>query len=109
NLLGIEGRPPVDLSVEGSGPLSALDVTLALDADGQRVLSGTTQLRREAEGLAYAAELGGPIAVLVPAQFRGFFGSQTTLDIRGLVRDAGGMVLESLQIGSASLSLGAAG
>src|SRR5690606_21210420 len=40
NLLNIEGRPPVDLSIAGSGPLSSLDVQLALDAAGERILTG---------------------------------------------------------------------
>ncbi len=43
NLLAIEGRPPVVLSLDGSGPLSDLDLALTLDAAGQRVLTGTTQ------------------------------------------------------------------
>src|SRR5690606_6202546 len=42
NLLNIEGKPPVDLTIAGSGPLSGLNVTLALDADGERVLTGET-------------------------------------------------------------------
>ncbi|MEO4000064.1 translocation/assembly module TamB domain-containing protein [Mesorhizobium sp. CAU 1732] len=107
NLLNIEGRPPVDLAVKGSGPLSELDVTLTLDAASERILTGATQLRRRAEGLAYAAQLEGPIAQLIPVQFRGFFGAETTLETTGLVKDAGGFVLETLQIDSAALALAA--
>lgn len=105
NLLNIEGRPPVNLTVNGSGPLSGLDIDLTLDAAGERVLTGATQLRRQNEGLAYAAQLSGPIATLIPAQFRDFFGEQTSLEARGLVRDAGGMVLEALDLESAALDL----
>lgn len=107
NLLGIEGRPPVDLAVQGSGPLSGLDVGLTLDAAGERVLTGTTALRRQAEGLAYDARLSGPIARLVPPQFRDFFGADTSLTASGLVRDAGGVVLDALRLDSAALSLAA--
>lgn len=107
NLLGIEGRPPVDLAVEGSGPLSGLDVELSLDAAGQRVLTGTTALRRQADGLAYDARLAGPIARLVPVQFRDFFGAETALTASGLVRDAGGVVLDALNLESAALTLAA--
>ena len=108
NALNIEGRPPVDLEVSGAGPLSSLDVTLALDADGERVLSGITQIRRQDEGLAYGSELSGPIARLIPVQFRDFFGAETTLEARGLVKDAGGMRLDALDLRSAALSLQAA-
>ncbi|MBE0694201.1 MAG: translocation/assembly module TamB, partial [Aquamicrobium sp.] len=107
NLLGIEGRPPVDLAVQGSGPLSGLDIELALDAAGERVLTGTTALRRQAEGLAYDARFAGPIARLVPVQFRDFFGEDTALTANGLVRDAGGVVLDAEQVGDdAVLRLG---
>lgn len=109
NLLGIEGRPPVDLAVQGSGPLSGLDIELALDAAGERVLTGTTALRRKAEGLAYDARFAGPIARLVPVQFRDFFGEDTALTANGLVRDAGGVILDALALESAALSLAASG
>src|SRR5690606_6224539 len=107
NLLNIEGRPPVDLAVQGSGPLSGLDVALTLDAGGERVLTGNTALRRESEGLRYDARFSGPIARLVPAQFRDFFGDETALTASGLVRDAGGVVLDALDLDSAALDLAA--
>lgn len=105
NLLNIEGRPPVALQVAGSGPLSALDVNLALDAAGQRILTGATQVRRQTDGLAYSAQLNGPIAQIIPAQFRDFFGAETTLQASGLVKDAGGMLLDTLKLQSAALTL----
>ena len=42
NLLGVEGRPPMALALKGAGPLDALNLGLTLDADAQRVLTGTT-------------------------------------------------------------------
>src|SRR5690606_33331234 len=107
NLLGIEGRPPVALAVTGSGPLSQIDIDLALDADGERVLSGEAALRRQAEGLAWSADLGGPIARLIPAQFRDFFGADTRLTANGIQLDAGGMRLDALRIDSAALDIDA--
>ncbi|TKT80419.1 DUF490 domain-containing protein [Aquamicrobium sp. LC103] len=105
NLLNIDGRPPVELAVAGNGPLSDLDVGLTLDAAGERVLTGETRLRRETEGLTFATDLSGPIAQLIPVQFRSFFGAETTLTANGLVRDAGGFVLEALDLQSAALDL----
>lgn len=107
NLLKIDGRPPVALTVSGSGPLSGLDIALTLDAAGERILTGETQLRRQQDGLAWTADLGGPIAQLIPAQFRDFFGAQTTLTANGVMRDAGGMLLEALHLHSAALDLAA--
>ena len=105
NLLNIEGRPPVDLSIAGSGPLDGLDVTLALDIEGQRALEGVTSLRGAAEGLRFATDLSGSIARLVPPQFRDFFGAETRLQARGITREAGGLELETLQLESAALRL----
>jgi len=108
NLLNIEGRPPVELAVNGSGPLSGLDVTLALDVAGERTLAGVTSLRGAAEGIRFSADLGGAVARLVPAQYRDFFGAETRLQAQGLVREAGGLSLESLELNSAALVLVAA-
>jgi len=105
NLLGIEGRPPIELALAGEGPLGALDLSLSLDAAGQRMLTGTTRLRQQAEGLAFSANLAGPIAELVPAQFHPFFGAETTVAANGLVKEAGGLRLDTLDLKSASLAL----
>jgi translocation and assembly module TamB len=104
-LLDIQGRPPIDLTIAGAGPIAALDIELTLDADQERVLTGIATLRRQVEGLAFQTRLGGPIARLVPQQFRAFFGDETALQASGLVRDEGGFLLEALEIDSAALSL----
>jgi translocation and assembly module TamB len=108
HLLGLEGQPPVALALKGSGPLSDLDLGLTLDVASERVLTGTTEVRREAEGFGFRTDLHGPIASIVPAQFRAFFGAETTLTASGLFRDAGGFRLDSLNLNSAALNLSAA-
>jgi len=108
NAFNIEGRPPLALTVQGEGPLQNLDVQLALDADGQRTLAGSAQLRGQPEGLGFNVNLGGPISTLIPAQYRGFFGADTRLQAAGVSRDAGGLLLSSLTLSSAALQLEAA-
>jgi translocation and assembly module TamB len=108
NLLSIEGRPPVTLVIEGSGVVDEFDATLALDADSERVLSGTTALRRVSGGLGYTVDLDGSVASLIPVQYRGFFGAETTIDSTGTVRDAGGIEIENLALDSAALTVQAA-
>jgi translocation and assembly module TamB len=105
NLLNIEGRPPILLTLSGQGPVDGLDMALTLDAAERRVLTGTTALRRRAEGLAFSANVQGPIAELFPAQFRAFFGAETTLVTHGVVKDEGGLRLESIDLQSAALAL----
>jgi translocation and assembly module TamB len=108
NLLNIEGRPPVELALSGSGPVGDLALELALDADGARVLTGTTRLDRTDLGLAFSADLRGPISRLVAPAFRDFFGQETALTVNGTVRDAGGVAIDRLTIDSAAVDVEAA-
>lgn len=105
NLLNLDGRPPVDMTLKGSGPLDTLDLALTLDAAKKRVLTGTTSLRRQDGGLGFDAKLEGPIAELVPVRFRAFFGADTKFTANGLVRDGGGLTLSAIKLTSAALSL----
>lgn len=107
NLLGIEGRPPIELRMAGQGPLSELDVQLTLDTDEERVLAGIARLREQAEGLGFNAELEGRIATLIPPQFRDFFGEQSDLAVQGLAKDEGGIRIDALDLTSAALTLSA--
>lgn len=105
NLLNIEGKPPVEMTLKGSGPLDKLDLALTLDADHQRVLTGTTNIRRSDDGYGFSAKLGGPIARLVPPQFRDFFGAETNLLANGVVKDSGSVSLGRLNLASNALKL----
>ncbi|WP_420960350.1 translocation/assembly module TamB domain-containing protein [Brucella sp. IR073] len=105
NLLEIEGRPPVDLTLAGAGPLDSLDLNLALDAASKRVLTGLVSLDKQNGGLGFRSDFRGPIAVLVSPMFRDFFGAETVLAAHGLVKDGGGMRIDGLDLTSAALNL----
>ncbi|MBS9721314.1 translocation/assembly module TamB domain-containing protein [Tianweitania sp. BSSL-BM11] len=107
NLLKIENRPPVNLVVSGKGPLEQFDLQLALDAAGERILTGQTSLRRQELGLGFNTTLDGPIASLIPERFRAFFGQSTQLQASGVSKDAGGFRLDQLELASAQLKLSA--
>src|SRR5690606_38778887 len=64
--------------------------------------------REQPEGLGFNINVGGPISRLIPSQFRDFFGADTRLRAAGVSRDAGGLLLSSLTLTSAALSLEAA-
>jgi len=109
NLLNIDGRPPVDLTLTGAGPLDGLKVDLALDTNGSRTLTGEFTLNRQGQapdgGRVFSARFNGPIAVLVPPVFRDFFGAETVLSADGFLKDAGGFRLDDLALNSAALKL----
>ncbi len=109
NLLGMEGKPDLNLSLKGSGPLTSLRTDMSLDVGGKRALSGTAQLTQAEGGLAIDASLGGPVADLVPTAYKRFFGTETQLTAKALVRDAGGIVLSELALRGGQMSLTANG
>ncbi|MAN77375.1 MAG: translocation and assembly module protein TamB, partial [Rhizobiales bacterium] len=105
NLLNIEGRPEIALGLQGAGPIDDLDIDLTFDADGNRILTGEGTLDQTAEGLAIAADLGGPLSTVLPAAYRDFFGEQTALSLDALMRDAGGFEISNLSLSGGELSL----
>lgn len=105
NLLNIEGRPDVRLQVAGSGPISNVRTDLTFDAGGKRALAGTAAISRAEGGFAIAADLGGPIGMLVAEAYRPFFGAETRLTANALVRDAGGISISGLNLTGGQLAL----
>ena len=105
NLLNIEGRPPLSLTLSGSGPVNNLDLAMTLEAAGEPALSGTARFREQQEGLGFTADVGGPIARLIPTRFRGFFGDETSLQAEGVAKSGGGVRLDNLNLTSAALNL----
>ncbi len=91
NLLNIEGRPAMQLTVSGKGPISGLDTELSLLANGQDALRGMATVRQQPEGLAINAQLDGPLSTLMAETYRPFFGPQTQLTAQALVRSEGGL------------------
>ncbi len=104
-LLDIEGRPAIDLSLRGAGPLDALDVDFAFDAGGARVATGKAELRGTPDGLGFAVDLGGELTPVVPAPYRAFFAGETTVAVAGVKLAAGGLRLDRLALRGAELEL----
>lgn len=109
NLLNIEGRPEVRLALAGKGPISDLVTNLTLDAGGKRALTGTATVREAEAGFAVDADLRGPVSTLVPESYRPFFGAETALKAKGLVRSAGGLAIEDFALSGGQLALTASG
>ncbi|MDB5505574.1 MAG: gramicidin biosynthesis grst protein [Devosia sp.] len=109
NLLSIDGRPPMALTVRGSGPIADLRTEMTLDAGSQRALSGVATIKQAPEGFAVVADLRGPIAGLMDEPYRPFFGSETALSASVLVRTAGGIDISALRLTGGQLALDASG
>jgi translocation and assembly module TamB len=105
NLMNIEGRPSVSLTLAGSGPVSDLVTELTFAADGETVLSGGATLEQALQGLVIDAELRGAISPLLYEQYRPFFGEETTLTANALIKSEGGLVVSDLRLIGGQLSL----
>ena len=108
NLAQIEGRPPVRFAVQGEGPLDDLNVAIALDAAGARLLDGSIVLAGTPEGRRITADLDGALAPLLPASVRDFVGSASTLDLVAVQREGGGLTVERAALDSGEVRLQAA-
>jgi len=107
NLLNIEGRPDVKLTIAGSGQVKDLRTDLAFDAGGQRVLSGTATINQVAEGFDVGVDLHGPIATLFTEAFQPFFGAESALTGNALIRSDGGVDLTGIKLSGGQLALAA--
>ncbi|MCR6671682.1 MAG: translocation/assembly module TamB domain-containing protein [Devosia ginsengisoli] len=105
NLLNIENRPAVTLTINGSGPVRDLRTDLTLQANGQTALSGVAVVNQQAEGVAVAADLHGPLATLIAEPYRPFFGAETALVANALIRTEGGISVTGLRLTGGQLSL----
>lgn len=105
NLLNIEGKPEIALSVAGQGPVNDLRTTMTLDAAGQRALEGAATIAEADGGLAVNVDLGGPIAGLMAPSYRSFFGADTRLQANTLIRSAGGIDIPTLRLTGGQLAL----
>ncbi len=107
NLLNIEGRPAMQLTLAGEGPVTDLVAEMQVLADGRTALSGTATVAQGADGIAINADLGGPLSTLMAEPYRPFFGAETRLSARALLREEGGLDISGLTLSGGQLALSA--
>jgi len=100
NLLALEGRPAITMSMKGEGEVSTLEVDLMLAAAGKALFNGQLRLQPDERGQAFTLEAGGALATLLSPQYQDFFGQETRLDIAGIFPLGGGWQLEDLHLTS---------
>ncbi|MBJ3783218.1 translocation/assembly module TamB domain-containing protein [Devosia sediminis] len=105
NLLNIEGRPAMELTLEGAGPVSDLTAQMQLLANEQVALAGTATIAQSDAGFEIDANLGGPLSTLVAEPYRDFFGADTRLTLDALVKSGGGLDIANLTLSGGQLGL----
>ncbi len=105
NLIDLPGRPSLELSVEGEGPLSDFTAEIGLVTEGEPRLAGTVSLLEVEGANRFAVDLGGDVTALFNPEYRPFFGPDVQLQAEGATRPEGGFDLSRLDLDAQSLSL----
>lgn len=110
NLLGLPGRPSIELAAHGDGIIDDFATDIALSSDGVPRLSGKVTLRSTgapdaAPERSFVADIGGDIAPLLLPDYQTFFGTDVTLQAEGRRLPSGRLDLTRLVLGSDGLDL----
>ncbi|MBH9981553.1 translocation/assembly module TamB domain-containing protein [Bartonella sp. B10834G6] len=98
NLLTIKNRPSLALIAKGEGPLDNFELGLAMKAGADPVLNGKFKLQGTENGKSINVNLSGPIVLLMPDEYRAFFGARTELELDALLKHGGGFRLDKFSI-----------
>ncbi len=106
-LLNLPGRPSVDLSVEGDGPLSDFAATLALKTDGADRLSGDMTIKGNTDtgSTRFETAISGDLAPLFMPAYRDFFGDNVALKVEAERAETGRLDVTTLALSTASAHL----
>ena len=96
--LGLRGRPAVDFTIEGAGPLADFRAEIGLSANGERLFAGPAMIAAADEGYNLRAELAGGLENIVDPTFAPYFGADAALDIDATRRDDGSVELGLLRM-----------
>ncbi len=110
--LDVPGRPALDLTLAGQGPVSEFTTQLRFATNGQDRLTGDLHLTRSATadgaavpGLTFRADLNGNIDPLLPVEYHPFFGPDLRLRVKGETYENNSIALHSLALSSRALRL----
>ncbi|MCF6272186.1 MAG: translocation/assembly module TamB domain-containing protein [Rhodobacteraceae bacterium] len=104
NALNIDGRPPMSAGISGNGPLADVLFDIFLDLDGTRLVEGSVELKGEAAGIAFSADIAGKITPLMPLDYRGFFEGESVISAKGTVLSEGGISLPEFSISTSDFA-----
>ncbi|MEF2551474.1 translocation/assembly module TamB domain-containing protein [Aurantimonas sp. A2-1-M11] len=108
-LLDIPDRPAVDLTINGSGPLSAFMANGSLEVGEETAATLTARVNDVDAGRRVSASLNVAAERFVPEQFQRYVSGGTALDLQMVIRDDGTYAIEEAVLSSDALSARVAG
>ncbi|WP_413154249.1 translocation/assembly module TamB domain-containing protein [Bartonella sp. cb54] len=98
NILNIEKRPALNLSIKGDGTFDDLVVRLYLKADDDLILDGNVTLANILEGYSLSTNLVGTFGLFMPPQYRSLFESDVMLKADARMTKEGVVHLDHMAI-----------
>jgi translocation and assembly module TamB len=105
--LDLPGKPALDFTINGNGPLSDFSATIMLASDGIERLRGVIQLTQPVDASDHhilEAQLNGDLTPLFAPEYRDFFGTELSLNLRGQRKERA-LSLENLVLQSQAMQL----
>ncbi|MDW3222067.1 MAG: translocation/assembly module TamB domain-containing protein [Paracoccaceae bacterium] len=110
--MNLPGKPSIDLTVAGTGPLDDFTADIGLATDGMQRVAGQVTLNAlpsEVEGAQpdrrIRANLGGDITALVAPQSRDFFGTKVALNVDALLGADGAVDVSDFALDAKAVQL----
>lgn len=107
--LGLQGLPPVTLTLQGQGPLDSFAASLDFSAGEDIGARGRANLSAESGGRRLNLELTARIAGLLPPPVAPVFSGETRLTGDAILASDGAIVLRGISAASATASLDISG
>ncbi|AHM03425.1 hypothetical protein roselon_01025 [Roseibacterium elongatum DSM 19469] len=105
-LLNLPGRPALRFAVDGEGPIDDFTAEIALETDGARRLGGMiTSMAQTGGDHVIALDLGGDLTPMMPVEYHGFFGDDTSLAALVRLHADGAISLQDMNLSARALEL----
>mgnify|MGYP003120594833 CR=1 FL=1 len=113
--LDLPGRPDLQLTAKGNGPVSDFNADIRFSTNGKERLAGQVVLAAQplpagaapdtSRDIGFSADMGGNIDVLLPPVHRPFFGPGLRLNVKGTRAGSGAVALDTLVLRSNALQV----
>lgn len=104
-LLNLPGKPSVEMTVNGTGPITDYAADLTVATNGQNRLTGGLTLTATDAGQQFALDVGGDVTPLFAPDYQDFFGPDVRLAVTGIAPAQGGLDLSALEISAQNIAV----
>lgn len=108
-LAQIPGLPPVEIALDGDGPLDSFEARLSAKAGESVGAEGSVKIAREGAARRLNVNLTGEFSPLLPKSAAALFAGATQISGDGALAGDGGLALERLAVTTSAFKLDASG